>query len=90
MPLRLPTVTKNKKRMSSGFVEVTNLAGNAKCHRKEARLPWFISYCPSLNFVQRCPGLNQRSPGLLCCRGLEHIQNKKALVQEIRVSHTSS
>ena len=26
-----------------------------------------------LNFVQRCPGLNQRSPGLIRCRGLEQL-----------------
>ena len=26
----------------------------------------------SLKFVQRCPGLNQRSRGLIRCRGLEH------------------
>ena len=47
---------------------------NAKCHRKEARLPRFSSCCASLKFVQRCPGLNQRSPGLIRCRGLEQRQ----------------
>ena len=37
-----------------------------------ASLSWFSCSCPGLTFVQRCPGLNQRSPGSTRCPGLKH------------------
>ena len=52
------------------------LGRKCKMSSKEARLPWFSSCCPGLKFVQRCPGLNQRSPGLIRCSGLEHSQHE--------------
>ena len=55
---------------------MTNKAGNARYHPKEARLPWFNSCFPGLKFVQR-------SPGLVRCPGLEHCNISTVLT----VSH---
>ena len=44
-----------------------------------ASLPWFSGDRPGLTFVQRCPGLNQRCPGLTRCPGLEHYNKDQAM-----------